>query len=441
MTSENGATRTAPAANVQAMSARYFYGWNVVGATFVMALLSFGLGFYGLSVYVATLQRLHGWSASAVSAPVTVYYVAGAVLTAAIGDLYERFGPRAVVAGGSVAMAAGVAALGVVTQPWQLYPTFLVMSLGWGAMSGAAVNIILAPWFQRRRGLVVSIAFNGATLGGVIIAPALILLIGAVGFTPALEVAALVLLVVLVAVAAGVMRRGPEELGLGPDGDPPPSTRAYPEVSGARGWRGEAVRTWRFWSVSAPFALGLTAQVGVLTHLVALVTPMLGAGGAARAVSATTAAALIGRLVTGFVVDRLNRRLVSSATLVIQIIGLALLAWAASPMVVYAGCALFGLGVGNLTTLPGLILAVEWPREQFSALVGLVVGINQFTFAFGPSLVGVVRDWSGTYGVALGACTALQAIAAALVLLGPSRFLRRPTTPRLSGSGASRRSR
>ncbi len=441
MTSENGATRTAPAANVQAMSARYFYGWNVVGATFVMALLSFGLGFYGLSVYVATLQRLHGWSASAVSAPVTAYYVAGAVLTAAIGDLYERFGPRAVVAGGSVAMAAGVAALGVVTQPWQLYPTFLVMSLGWGAMSGAAVNIILAPWFQRRRGLVVSIAFNGATLGGVIIAPALILLIGAVGFTPALEVAALVLLVVLVAVAAGVMRRGPEELGLGPDGDPPPSTRAYPEVRGARGWRGEAVRTWRFWSVSAPFALGLTAQVGVLTHLVALVTPMLGAGGAARAVSATTAAALIGRLVTGFVVDRLNRRLVSSATLVIQIIGLALLAWAASPMVVCAGCALFGLGVGNLTTLPGLILAVEWPREQFSALVGLVVGINQFTFAFGPSLVGVVRDWSGTYGVALGACTTLQAIAAALVLLGPSRFLRRPTTPRLSGSGASRRSR
>jgi MFS family permease len=403
------------------MSARYFYGWNVVGATFVMALFSFGLGFYGLSVYVAMLQRLHGWSASTVSAPVTLYYVAGALLTASIGDLYEHVGPRAVVAGGSVAMAAGVAALGVVTQPWQLYPTFLVMSVGWGAMSGAAINIILAPWWERRRGLAVSIAFNGATLGGVIIAPALIPLIGRVGFTPALEIAALVLLVVLVAVATGVMRRGPEELGLGPDGDPCPSTRTRPSASGERRWRGDAVRTWRFWSVSAPFALGLAAQVGVLTHLVALVTPTLGAGGAGRAVSATTAAALIGRLATGFVVDRLNRRLVSSATLVIQILGLALLAAAPSPMVVYAGCALFGLGVGNLTTLPGLILAVEWPRERFSALVGLVVGINQFTFAFGPSLVGVLRDWSGTYGLALGACAALQAIAAALIVLGPGR--------------------
>jgi MFS family permease len=347
-----------------------------------------------------------------------VYYVAGALLTASIGDLYERFGPRAVVAGGSVAMAAGVAALGIVTQPWQLYPVFLVMSVGWGSMSGAAINIILAPWFQRRRGLVVSIAFNGATLGGVIVAPALIPLIGLVGFTRALTTAALVLLGVL-AVAAGVMRRGPEVLGLGPDGDLPRSTPAGPPAGGERRWRGDALRTWRFWSVSAPFALGLAAQVGVLTHLVALVTPTLGAGGAARAVSATTASAVIGRLVTGVVVDRLNRRRVASATLVTQIIGLTLLAWAPSAVVVYAGCALFGLGVGNLTTLPGLILASEWPRERFSALVGLVVGINQFTFAFGPSLVGIVRDWAGTYGLALGACTALQAVAAGMILLGP----------------------
>jgi MFS family permease len=112
------------------MGARYFYGWNIVGATFVMALFSFGLGFYGMSVYVAMLQHLHGWSASAVSVPVTVYYVAGAILTASVGDVYERLGPRAVVAGGSVAMTTGVAALGIVTQPWQLYPVFLVMSVG-----------------------------------------------------------------------------------------------------------------------------------------------------------------------------------------------------------------------------------------------------------------------------------------------------------------------
>src|SRR5438093_8494351 len=270
-----------PVASRPGMSARYFYGWNVVGATFVMALFSFGLGFYGLGVYVAARQRLHGWSAAAVSAPVTVYYVAGALLTMVIGGVYERFGPRAVVAVGSLAMAVGLAALGLVTRPWQLYPVFLVMALGWGSMSGAAINIILAPWWERRRGLAVSIAFNGATLGGVIVTPMLIPLIAALGFPRALVTAGFGSFAVVVAVAVLVIRRGPEALGLGPDGEAAPSAVAAPGVAAARRWRGDALRTWRFWSVSAPFALGLAAQVGVLTHLVALVTPAVDAGGAA----------------------------------------------------------------------------------------------------------------------------------------------------------------
>src|SRR5262245_25856863 len=251
------------------MRVRYFYGWNVVGATFVMALGSFGLGFYGVTVYVASLQRLHGWSAAAVSAPVTVYYVAGALLTASIAGLYGRFGPRAVVAAGTIAMALGLVALGHVTEPWHLYPAFLTMAVGWGAMSGAAINIILAPWWERRRGLAVSISFNGATLGGVIVAPALVPLIGAQGFARATTVAALSLLIVVLPLALCIMRRGPDELGLGPDGDAPPSARrTLPRSDTPRAT--DALTTWRLWSVSAPFALGLAAQVGVLTHLVPL---------------------------------------------------------------------------------------------------------------------------------------------------------------------------
>src|SRR5213592_5247408 len=201
------------------MSPRYFYGWTVVGATFVMAMFSFGLGFYGLTVYLASLQRLHGWSASTVSAPVTVYYVAGALLTTAIGSVYERFGPRLVVVGASVVMAGGIMALGLVTRPWQLYPVFLVMAVGWGSMSGAAINIILAPWWERRRGLAVSIAFNGATLGGVIVTPMLIPLIAALGFPRALVTAGFGSFAIVIAVAVLVMRSGPHRRGLGPDGE------------------------------------------------------------------------------------------------------------------------------------------------------------------------------------------------------------------------------
>jgi cyanate permease len=127
---------------------------------------------------------------------------------------------------------------------------------------------------------------------------------------------------------------------------------------------------------------------------------------------------VIGRVLTGLVIDRVNRRLATTITLMVQMGGLGFLAWPPAGAVVYAGCALFVLGVGNMTTLPGLILAVKWPRERFSALVGLVVAINQFTFALGPVLVGVIHDASGTYGPALSACVALQAVAAVVVLAG-----------------------
>jgi len=149
------------------------------------------------------------------------------------------------VAAGGAAMAAGVAALGAVSEPWHLYPVFLVLSAGWGAMSGAAINIILAPWWERRRGLAVSLAFNGATLGGVIVAPALVPLIEAVGLQRALSAAAVALLG-MIALAAAAMRRGPEAVGLAPDGDPAAAPGARPAAPGDHAGRGDALRTWRF---------------------------------------------------------------------------------------------------------------------------------------------------------------------------------------------------
>lgn len=407
---------------------RYFYGWNVLGATVVVAFFSFGVGFYGIAAYVAALQRAHGWSAAVVSAPVTVYYIAGAILSAWMAVAYDRFGPRVVVTIGTIAMAGGVSALGMVRQPWHLYPLFLVMAIGWGSMSGAALNIIVAPWFERHRGLAVSIAFTGATLGGVVVVPTLIALIASVGLADAVLTAAVVMLAVVLPVAIAVLRSGPDAMGLGPDGGPRvgvPSRRPAKDT-----WRAHArvLRTWPFWSVSAPFALGLAAQLGVLTHQVALLTPLLGGGGAARAVSVTMLSALVGRLVTGVAVDRLNARRVASLTLAAQAAGVMVLAGATAPPALYLGCALFGWGVGNLTTLPGVIVGREWPRESFAALIGLVVAINQFTFAFGPSLVGIVRDAAGSYAPALAVCLALELLAGAIVLREPVTIIRRKTS-------------
>jgi cyanate permease len=80
----------------------------------------------------------------------------------------------------------------------------------------------------------------------------------------------------------------------------------------------------------------------------------------------------------------------------------------------------FGLSAGNLLTLPSLVIQREFDAASFGMLVGLSWAISQFTYAFGPGLLGVMRDWSGGYTVPLLTCAALDLAAAVLILLRPA---------------------
>jgi len=85
----------------------------------------------------------------------------------------------------------------------------------------------------------------------------------------------------------------------------------------------------------------------------------------------------------------------------------------------YVGCLLFGFGVGNLITLPGLIVQQEFPRRDFARAVSFNVAITQLVAAIGPTLIGLLHDLSGSYRTSLIACLILQVAAAALVLVRP----------------------
>jgi len=387
-------------------------------------MFGFGLGFYGPGIYLVALKSRHGWSTEALSSAITAYYVLGAALVfAVVGALFDRWGARVVVTLGAVAMAAGAVLLTLITTPWQIYLAFGVMSLGWAAMSGAAINIIVAPWFEKRRGLALSLAMNGASAGGIVVAPLLVMAISRFGFATGVDMAAAIMLAVLVPVAILLLRpkrpdeHDPAEPG---SGSAAPSSATETPLDQSATFRLRSVlRSRAFITVSIPFALGLTAQVGFLTHQIAFLSASLGTLAAGWAVSLTTFAAVMGRLATGLVVDRFDRRVVASLNFVVQALGLGLLAATAEPSMLYLGCVLFGAGVGNATSLPGLIVQQEFPKEHFARLISLVVAINQFSFAFGPTLLAQLQHADPTYRGALMACLAMER-AAGLVVLSPA---------------------
>jgi MFS family permease len=132
----------------------------------------------------------------------------------------------------------------------------------------------------------------------------------------------------------------------------------------------------------------------------------------------TTFVAVLGRIATGHIADRFDRRAVACVNFSVKMLGMAMLARARTPAMLYLGCVLFGLGVGNTTSLPGLLVQQDFPKQHFARIVSLVVAINQFSFAFGPSLLGQLEHAKGSYSAGLLVCLSMEALAA-LVVISP----------------------
>jgi MFS family permease len=146
-------------------------------------------------------------------------------------------------------------------------------------------------------------------------------------------------------------------------------------------------------------------------------TPRIGHPLAGAALSMTSAAAVVGRVGLGFFIDRIDQRIASAGCFLSQAAALAVAANARDPAVLLTCAVVFGLSVGNLITLPALIIQREFEPAAFAMLVAFVTAIAQFTYSFGPGLLGLLRDYSGGYALPVFACAALDTVAAVIVLV------------------------
>ena len=380
-------------------------GWRVVFACFLSAVFAWGFGFYAHGIYLVELQKACGWSTGLISSIITGHYVLGALLLPQIARAIGRFGARWVFLGGLGITAAALLLLPSVTEPWQLAVLYAAMAPGWNATSVAPIAATIGQWFDTRRGLALNLALSGATVAGLVVAPTLLAIIPRLGFANAERLLVVAGLAVAGTAVLLFVRRGP---------------LAAKPVATARSTLAPLKR-WHFWSISAPFAFVLMSQVGFLTHLV----PMIAGRSTVDpglAVGINALMALVGRVVLGFVIDRLEPRRASALSFLVQVAAIAVLARAEQPGVIYAACAIYGFSVGNNITLSPLIIQREFAAGDFPAIVALSTAVVQILYAFGPGLLGLLRDASGGYGVPLAVCLALNLAASAVVLRRPHRI-------------------
>jgi MFS family permease len=396
-----------------------YYGWRVVGATFVLAVFGLGVGFHGPAVYLHTLHESRGWPLALVSSAVTVHFLVGAMVVANLPALYRRFGIPAVTKAGSVCLAVGVFGWAIATAPWQLFGATLLSGAGWVTMGVAAVNAIVSPWFVRGRPAALAMAYNGGNIGGVIFSPLWAASIGAIGFPAAAAAIGLVMALTMWVLADLVFSRTPQQMRLTPDGDAPGANAASVTSSTARRLPGS--RLWRdrkFVTLAAAMALGLFAQIGLVVHLYSLLVPALGASQAGLAMGLVTVMAIVGRTLIGWAMPPgTDRRLVACGSTAVQIAGCVLFIIAAGTSVplLLLGVVLFGVGFGNATWLPPLIAQVEFATDDVPRVVALIVAIAQGAYAFAPVVFGTIRELTSHAADANSGAAPALFIAAALV--------------------------
>ena len=359
------------------MAGEFRTGWPVVLACFAAAIFAWGFAAFGPAVYLAELQRQYGWSATTIGSATTLAFVVGAGLLPWTGAAINRFGARAVLTGGLLLIGAGVVGISQSTAPWQLYAWNLPIGCGWAGASSTAISTILARYFDRRLDLALSIALTGASTGGFAVTPGLVALSHHPSFQSAVpELALALILLILPLIWIGIRPVAHRHEAIAP-------------ASQSSHTRSAALRDRRFWSVAGPFALAISAQVGVMIYQVSYLLPLIGVGGTSLALICSSVSGAGGRLITSAFIDRLDQRPVSAATFATQAGALSLMiAMPSSPAALYIGSIMFGLCMGNVVALPSLIIQREFAPSSFSLVLGLSTAVGQVGYSLSPALLG-----------------------------------------------------
>jgi MFS family permease len=384
-------------------------GWRVTVASGVGVFVSFGsLLVYTFGIFLKPLTEEFAWSRQAVSLAFGIAAMALAAASPPLGYLIDRLGPRRIILSCLTIFGCVFASLALLTSHiGHLYAVFAVLGLVGNGAAHLAYSRVVSTWFDRSRGMALAVLMAGGALGAIVLPPVAQFFIQTLGWRGAFLALGVMSLGVGLPVVARFVREKP---GL----------RGADRTKGADASFQEGLRSRPFWVIVAVLFLSSISQNGAMTHLSALLTDRgVSAGGAAFAVSVLGAASLLGRIGTGWLLDRFFAPRVSFWLLAFSALGVSLLSDARSLFVGSLGAALIGLGMGGEADIIPYLLSKYFGLRSFSTLYGFTWTAYAIAAALGPVLMGRAFDAAGSYNVFLTQLSVVTLVAAALMLLMP----------------------
>jgi MFS family permease len=405
------------------MRGKYYYGYNILAAGFIMQGICYGAMFtYG--VFFKEFQTEFGWSRAMISGASSLAFLIGGAFGITAGRLNDKIGPKALSVVVSILFGLGYLLLSRLQTPWQLYLVYgLPVALGFGAFDVITLSTV-SRWFVRSRGMMSGLVKVGTGSGQALMPLFAAALIAAYGWRSAYIILGVVIIVLLVA-AAQVMRHNPREIGLLPDNDPyEPSTLGSGSRDPGMPLK-EIFRTKQFWAINLAEFCSFFCLLTIVVHIVPHATDLgLAPGTAAGVISAIGGMSIVGRFVLGSAYDRIGGKRSLMICFIILFCSFIWLQVAGSAWMLFLFAVVYGFAHGGLFTVVSPTVAELFGTGSHGVLFGIVLFSGNFAGAISPILAGRIFDVMGSYRIIF--LMLIVVAATGFVLVSLLRPLRKP---------------
>ena len=375
-------------------SQRSLRGWVVLSGVFGVMMITSGMVFYALGAFLDAFVDEQGFSTGLAGAGVGAFLLASGLCGYYTGKLVNRFDARWVITAGTAVSTVGMALLAQVQSGWQMFVVMTIFGIGFGLCGLVPTTTLVTRWFERRRSVAMAIASTGLSLGGIILLPQLSKRIEAESLIYWAPRFAAVYCVLMLISTWFFIRAWPKDVGLQPDGARPTGDAGDASHGSPPGtpFR-QAIRTRFFIFTAVGFVLVMSSQVGAIQHMYKFAGDRLGfeaAGAGAVAVLAGTS--VVARICGGVAALKVSLRWLTMVLMVVQAVGLYMLAVAGSGLAILFGVLVLGSAMGNLLMLHPLILVDAFGVKDYPRIYGFGSLLMVSGLAGGPFLTGVLND-------------------------------------------------
>jgi sugar phosphate permease len=371
-----------------------------VTATAFAALFSVvGLALYGLPLYYDFMVREFGWSRTMVTSGNAISkLIVGPLFGFGAGWIVDRFGPRRLMMAGILMAGGALVGLGAISAAWAFYFFYFFNALGYVCGGPLPCQVLLSRWFDKTRGRAMGIAYLGIGIGGAIVPLLAAWLTSQLGWRGSLQAVG-VLIVLIAFPLAYFVREDPDGRSAGLSG--PPVDRDPKRVALQQPELGAILTSPAFYLLALGSMCSIAAVGGTNQHLKLFLSLDRGysQADAAGIISLVLTISIAGRLLMGWLADRMPRRHVMLLIYLLVASAIPLLLVRSSGLTMYVFAAVFGLGLGGEYLIIPLMAGELFGVKVLGRVMGIVLTADGVAEATAPMLVGYLRDRTGSYDV------------------------------------------